>query len=114
MKQKLIKESFEKFEAASNVSENIEYWSARELQELLGYSQWKNFENVIEKAKKSALNAGVELLDHFSDIGKMIEIAKGAQREIDVVALTRYACYLVAQNGDSAKSEIAFAQTYRG
>jgi len=112
MKQELIKELFEKFEAARKIAEGIECWSARELQELLGYSQWKNFQNVVEKAKKACLNADVDVSDHFADIGKMINLAKGAQREVEDVALTRYACYLIAQNGDPSKSEIAFAQTY--
>jgi len=112
MKQELIKELFEKFEAACKIAEGIECLSARELQELLGYSQWKNFQNVVERAKKACLNADVDVSDHFADIGKMINLAKGAQREVEDIALTRYACYLIAQNGDSSKSEIAFAQTY--
>ena len=112
MKQELIKELFEKFESSRFEADGIECWSARELQELLGYAQWKNFQNVIAKAKKSAENAGVVLSDHFADIGKMVPLGSGSEREIEDVALTRYACYLIAQNGDSAKSEIAFAQTY--
>jgi DNA-damage-inducible protein D len=91
---------------------SVECWSARELQNILGYSKWDNFLNVIEKAKKACENAGAAVSDHFADIGKMIDLAKGAQREIEDIALTRYACYLIAQNGDAAKSEIAFAQTY--
>lgn len=112
MKQEQIKDLFEKFESTRFETEGVEYWSARELQELLGYAQWKNFQNVIAKAKKSAENAGVVLSDHFADIGKMVPLGSGSEREIEDVALTRYACYVIAQNGDSAKPEIAFAQTY--
>ena len=112
MKQEVIKELFEKFESACQNEGNVECWSARDLQILLGYSQWKNFLNVIEKAKTSCTNAGVKDTDHFVDIDIKIDIGKGAQREIDDVALTRYACYLIAQNGDPSKQEIAFAQTY--
>ena len=112
MKQELIKELFEKFEKACYLITDVECWSAREIQELLGYSQWKNFQNVIGKAKKSCENAGADIDDHFSDIGKMVDIGSGTKRVVEDVALSRYACYLIAQNGDSSKPEIAFAQTY--
>jgi DNA-damage-inducible protein D len=82
------------------------------MQILLGYSKWENFFKVIEKAKESCKNAGENIADHFPDIRKVIQAGKGAQQMIDDIALTRYACYLVAQNGDSRKSEIAFAQNY--
>jgi DNA-damage-inducible protein D len=78
----------------------------------LGYTKWENFFKVIEKAKIACESSGIEILHHFPDIRKMIDLPKGAQREIEDVALTRYACYLIAQNGDASKSEIAFAQTY--
>lgn len=112
MKKELINELFIKFEEACYLYNNIECWSARELQIILGYSKWENFSKVIEKAKAACENSGIEVSHHFPDIRKMIGLAKGAQREIEDVALTRYACYLVAQNGDTSKSEIAFAQTY--
>lgn len=112
MKKELIAELLEKFENACYVYQGIECWSARELQAILGYSKWDNFIKVVDKAKIACLNSGIELLDHFAETGKMIDLAKGAQREVIDYALTRYACYLIAQNGDSAKPEIAFAQTY--
>jgi len=112
MKRELIHELFEKFEQACYVYKDVECWSARELQMILGYSKWSNFQNVIQKAKDSCANAGLLIADHFTDIGKMIELAKGAERTVVDIALTRYACYLIAQNGDPLKNEIAFAQTY--
>jgi DNA-damage-inducible protein D len=112
MKSEEIKQLFEQFEAAASELEGIECWSARELQTLLGYSKWENFEKVIQKAKDSCKNAGEETDYHFPDVRKMITKGKGAQDEIDDILLTRYACYLTAQNGDSRKEEIAFAQNY--
>lgn len=112
MKKELIKKLFEKFEAACKTINNIEFWSARELQELFNYSDWRNFLKVIDKAKTACENVGESLSDHFVDINKMVRIGSETERKVDDVALTRYACYLVAQNGDSSKSEIAFAQTY--
>ena len=112
MKRELIRELFEKFERACYVFNEVECWSARELQEIFEYSEWRNFVKVVEKAKEACKHSGVAVLDHFVDSNKMIDLAKGAQREVEDIALTRYACYLVAQNGDAAKPAIAFAQTY--
>jgi DNA-damage-inducible protein D len=112
MKQELIKELFEKFEDASAQINEVECWSARVLSDLLGYAEWRNFLNVIEKAKMACTNSGETVKNHFVDITKMVKIGSGSEREVEDIALTRYACYLVAQNGNSAKSEVAFAQTY--
>ena len=112
MKKELIAELFQKFENACYLLEGVECWSARELQEIFDYSEWRNFLKVIDKAKDSCKNSGESVPDHFVDINKMVVLGSGAERKIDDIALTRYACYLVAQNGDPAKPEVAFAQTY--
>ncbi len=113
MKKEFISELFKKFEDACYDYEGVECWSARELQKILGYTQWRNFKNVIEKAEKSCDQAGEDTKNHFAEFSKMVEIGSGAQKPVEDIALTRYACYLIAQNGDATtKSEIAFAQTY--
>lgn len=103
-----------KFDELAHVDENtgIEFWYARELQEAFSYSQWRRFNEVIEKAKLSCKVSGNIVSNHFADVGKMVDLGSGATREIADVKLTRYACYLIAQNGDPRKEEIAFAQSY--
>lgn len=112
MKSDEIRNLFSQFEAAASELEGVECWSARELQNLLGYSKWENFEKVIQKAKDACKIAGELIENHFPDIRKMVEIGSKTERPVDDIALTRYACYLIAQNGDSKKEEIAFAQNY--
>ena len=112
MKSEEIKSLFIQFESAASELEGVECWSARELQSLLGYSKWENFEKVINKAKEACNNVNEKIEYHFPDIRKTIPMPKGAEKDISDILLTRYACYLIAQNGDSRKEEIAFAQNY--
>jgi DNA-damage-inducible protein D len=113
MKKELVAALTDNFEAHAQQTENgVEYWLARDLQHLLGYSKWDNFLNVVSKAKTACDVSGHEILDHFAGVGKMVDIGSGTARQIDDIILTRYACYLIAQNGDPKKEAIAFAQTY--
>lgn len=112
MKKELIQALLIRFENACYDFNGVECWSARDLQELFGYTQWRNFLNAIERAKQSCENAGENVADRFADVSKTITMPKGAEKQIDDIALTRYACYLIAQNGDPSKPEIAFAQNY--
>ncbi len=112
MKTDEIKQLLAQFENAKSEIDGLECWSGRELQPLLGYSKWENFLKILEKAKDSCRHSGENTDNHFPDVRKMVTIGSEAERPIEDIALTRYACYLVAQNGDSRKPEIAFAQTY--
>ena len=101
------------FEDIKHIDENgIEYWNARELMIILEYKQWRRFENVINKAKESYKNSDISVIEHFANVGKTIKMPKGAEKTIPDYKLSRYACYLIAQNGDTRKKVIALAQTY--
>jgi len=114
MKKEVIAKLHADFEGLVHVEPDskVEFWLARDLQEQLGYANWQNFAKVIDRAKLSCETAGTAVSDHFIDVSKKVDLGSGAQREIEDVMLTRYACYLIAQNGDPAKEEIAFAQSY--
>ena len=113
MKTELVQALTTTFEGyARQTDSGIEFWLARDLQHLLGYTKWDNFLNVVSKAKTACELSGHAASDHFADVGKTITMPKGAEKEVPDIMLTRYACYLIAQNGDPKKQEIAFAQTY--
>jgi DNA-damage-inducible protein D len=113
METDIVRSLTKNFESFVNTTEDgVEFWLARDLQHLLGYSKWENFQKVISKAKTACELSGQDILDHFPEIRKTIQMPKTAEKTIDDIMLTRYACYLIAQNGSSSKEEIAFAQTY--
>ena len=110
---KEIDENNKSFEDIKHIDENgVEFWYARELMPILQYSNWQNFEKIIDKAKISCENSDISVFEHFTDVNKTIKMPKGAEKTIVDYKLTRYACYLIAQNGDSRKKVIALAQTY--
>ncbi|MCC6144315.1 MAG: DNA damage-inducible protein D, partial [Candidatus Hydrogenedentes bacterium] len=114
MKREMVTQLHAQFEGILRRDEDscVEYWLARDLLLLLGYRSWRNFEPVIEKAISACENAGYPAMDHFAHVRTMVNIGSGAQREVEDIMLTRYACYLIAQNGDPSKAPIASAQTY--
>jgi DNA-damage-inducible protein D len=112
MKKEQIQLLFGKFEQAQYIFNGLECWSARDLQQIFGYSDWRNFLKAVDKAKKACNNSGESIYDHFVEANKMVLLGSGSERKVKDIGLTRYACYLVAQNSDPAKIEVAFAQTY--
>ncbi len=112
MKREIIHKLTKSFEEAAHTQQGIEYWMARDIQELLEYNEWRNFLNVIDKAKIACVNSRQSIENHFVDVNKMVKLGSGSDREIPDIMLSRYACYLIAQNGDPRKESIAFAQSY--
>ncbi len=112
MKKEMIAKLTKSFEETAHIEQGVEFWMARDIQELLEYDKWSNFLNVIEKAKIACQNSSHVILDHFADVGKMVPVGSGGTREVPDIMLSRYACYLIAQNGDPRKETIAFAQSY--
>lgn len=114
MNKELMIRLHAQFDRISNTwpDSEVEFWYARDLQGVLGYDRWENFKNAIDKAVVSCKSAGVNVSDHFRDVTKMVPIGSGAERPVEDIMLTRYACYLIAQNGDPRKEQIAFAQSY--
>lgn len=112
MEKQIIMQLTKSFEDYAQKAEELEFWFARDLQHLLGYNKWENFLQVIEKAKIACKNSQQIIENHFPEVKKKVKIGSEAEREIDDFMLTRYACYLIAQNGDPRKDQIAFAQSY--
>ncbi len=112
MKTELLATLQKSFEEYAHTVDSLEFWYARDLQQLLGYVEWRKFSGVIEKAKEACKKSGNRIPDHFVGADRMVKIGSETERSIDDFMLTRYACYLIAQNGDSRKEEIAFAQSY--
>ena len=112
MRKEIIARLTKSFEEAAHVEDDIEFWIARDIQQLLEYNEWRNFLNVIEKAKVACQKSGQNVKDHFVEVNKMVLVGSGGTREVPDIILSRYACYLIAQNGDPRKEPIAFAQSY--